>query len=55
MQIHLERRTGTDRRHIERFSAIPHGQDPHWFEASGDEPYDPIDPYWEPVKGQDDD
>jgi len=58
MQIHLERRTGTDRREI-RLSGGHEwpGSEASLGSQAGDdtEIYDPYDPYWEPVKGQDDD
>ncbi|MBS1229188.1 MAG: hypothetical protein H6R17_2465 [Proteobacteria bacterium] len=55
MQTHFERRTGTDRRGANRSA----GTEWRWYETSlgtsaGGE-YDPYDPYWEPVIGQDDD
>lgn len=57
MQNHLERRAGTDRREINRSSTA--GYEWKWNDPSigflaGDDD-DPYDPYWEPVKGQDDD
>ena len=56
MQIHFERRTGTDRRSNNRSTTGPEWR---WYESSLGTPaggsYDPYDPYWEPVKGQDDD
>ncbi len=56
MQINSERRTGADRRGANRSAA---GVEWRWYESSlgtsaGGE-YDPYDPYWEPVNGQDDD
>jgi hypothetical protein len=56
MQIHFERRTGSDRRGANRSTAATEWR---WYEgalgtlAGGS--YDPYDPYWEPVIGQDDD
>ncbi len=62
MQINSERRTGADRRQIKLSSSATLGPERRWHEASlgsmagnGDEIYDPYDPYWEPVSGQDDD
>lgn len=61
MQTNLERRTGADRRQINLSSIATLGSERRWNEASlssitnGDETDDPYDPYWEPVKGQDDD
>ena len=56
MQINSERRKGGDRRCANRSVA---GQDWRWYESSLGTPaggeYDPYDPYWEPVNGQDDD
>ena len=59
MQVHTERRTGKDRRQFNRSSdailgscsEIVFGTSTH----DGNGTYDPNDPYWEPVKGQDDD
>ena len=58
MQDHLERRAGTDRRET-NLSSMAAGHQLRWDDASkgflaGDDD-DPYDPYWEPVKGQDDD
>ena len=62
MQNHFERRTGTDRRAMKLSSTTSIGQESLWNETSGggmfgdgDHTYDPFDPYWEPLKGQDDD
>ena len=58
MQNQFERRAGTDRRGANR-SLTASGQEWRWYEnvlgtqAGGS--YDPYDPYWEPVNGQDDD
>ena len=57
MQNHLERRAGTDRRETNRSSAAGYEwkwNDPSMGFLAGDDD-DPYDPYWEPVKGQDDD
>lgn len=57
MQNHLERRTGTDRREINLSSASGFEwkwNDPSMGFLAGDDD-DPYDPYWEPLKGQDDD
>lgn len=56
MQIYSERKMGEDRRGANRSAA---GQDWRWYESelgtSAGGEYDPYDPYWEPVIGQDDD
>ena len=56
MQNQFERRTGTDRHGANRDAA---GHEWRWYETSlgtaAGGSYDPQDPYWEPVAGQDDD
>ena len=56
MSTHFERRTGADRRGTDRAAA---GSEWRWYESSlgtsAGGVYDPYDPYWEPVNGQDDD
>ncbi len=62
MRVQLERRSGTDRRQISQFAAVIPGPGRRWYEASfgppsegGMESYDPRDPYWEPMRDQDED
>ena len=55
MQAQLERRTGNDRRQLERCSSVGIGQEAQWRSADDGEIYETFDPYWEPHKGQDDD
>ena len=62
MQVHSERRSGAERRQDTRYSTPAPGPDLRGYGAAlgigaagGDDAYDPYDPYWEPVKGQDDD
>ena len=61
MQIQIERRSGSDRRQHHPSVAGGYGSDARWNGISfdpttdGDGTYDPYDPYWEPVKGQDED
>ena len=62
MQNYFERRAGTDRRAVKLFTSSGIGIDSAWQEpypgamfGDGETTYDPYDPYWEPIKGQDDD
>ena len=56
MQVHFDRRTGNDRRQAEGASSAGIEQASPWHEASfGVECDENFDPYWEPIKGQDDD
>ncbi len=59
-EAHSERRSGSERRKFGRSAGIS-ASELHWNGISfdpttdGEGTYDPYDPYWEPLKGQDDD
>ena len=55
MEVHSERRTGNERRQLQRGSSVGTGKEAQWRNADDDEPFETYDPYWEPHKGQDDD
>ncbi len=56
MQVHFERRTGNERRQAEPASPAGIEEESQWNDASfGLECDENFDPYWEPLKGQDDD
>jgi hypothetical protein len=55
MQVHYERRSGSDRRQAERPSHTCDRRREALFSYGVGEHGEIFDPYWEPVKGQDDD